>query len=227
MTSLFVSLFCLSATIVCATQQRGRLKPPVPGGDYIVLFERTNYRGNPTNHYTSVPRLNRRAQSVTIGRGVWELCEGRNFTGRCVTLDTSTPDLGRYGMRNRVASARPVGSSPPPAANDWYVVLFDQPNFHGNPTNFNRQQSNLSSNVRSVTIGKGVWELCDGRFFTGRCVTLNTSVPDLSGLNIGRASVRCGRWLDSCVEVHRFKCRETRGGDFQASSRLAKAKRIM
>jgi len=32
-------------------------------------------------------------QSVTIGGGVWELCEGRNFSGRCITLDHSVPDL--------------------------------------------------------------------------------------------------------------------------------------
>jgi Beta/Gamma crystallin len=49
-----------------------------------------------------------RAQSVTIGRGVWELCDGPRFTGRCVTLETSVPDLDAHGLRSRVASVRPV-----------------------------------------------------------------------------------------------------------------------
>jgi len=168
---------------------------PAPGGEYIVFFNQTNYRGTPTNFSRAVSNLNRRAQSVTIG-GVWELCEGTNFTGRCVTLDNSTPDLNRYGLRNRVASARPVGSSagfnPPGSTSDWYLVLFDQANFRGNPTNFSTQVTGINRPVGSVTIGKGVWELCDGRNFTGRCVTLNNSVADMRTMNIGNriASLR-------------------------------------
>ncbi|MGH9380498.1 MAG: beta/gamma crystallin-related protein [Thermoanaerobaculia bacterium] len=53
-----------------------------------------------------------RARSVTIGRGVWELCEKVNFGGRCVTLDRSVSDLDAYGMRDRVSSVRPVGPQP-------------------------------------------------------------------------------------------------------------------
>lgn len=176
---------------------RGRFpsRPPSQDDPYIVLFERTNYRGNPSNYsgpVSDIFGLNRRVQSVTIGRGTWELCEGRNFTGRCVTLDTSVPDLGSYNLRNRVASARPIGSEgsmPPPSASDWYVVLFDQPNYRGNPTNYNGEESNLNKRARSVTIGRGVWELCDGRNFSGNCVTLDTSVPDLRSHNMfGRIS---------------------------------------
>jgi len=169
---------------------RGGVGPgnPPPGGDYIVFFNQTNFRGSPTNFSGPVSSLNRRAQSVTIG-GVWQLCDGRNFTGRCITLENSTPDLGRYGLRNRVGSARPVGSSaglnPPGSMSDWYVVLFDQPNYRGNPTNFNTQVTGINRPVGSVTIGKGVWEFCDGNNFTGRCVTLNNSVSDLRPFNIG------------------------------------------
>ena len=166
---------------------------PAPGGEYIVFFNQTNFRGTPTNFNQAASNLNRRAQSVTIG-GVWELCEGANFTGRCITLDSSTPDLSRYGLRNRVASARPVRSDGwnPPGGSDWYLVLFDQANYRGNPTNFSTQVTGLNRPVGSVTIGKGVWELCDGRNFTGRCVTLNNSVADMRTMNIGNriASLR-------------------------------------
>lgn len=169
----------------------GPPRPPSQGNPYIVLFERTNYRGNPTNYSRPVSNLNRSAQSVTIGRGVWELCEGRNFTGRCVTLDTSAPDLGSYNLRNRVSSARPIGSGaslPPPSTSDWYIVIFDRPLYQGNSTNYNRPQTNIFKLARSVTIGRGVWELCQGRDFTGVCVTLNTSVPDLSSHNLRQVS---------------------------------------
>jgi hypothetical protein len=98
----------------------GPQRPPSEGQPYIVLYDRTTYRGNPSNYNGPIANLNRRAQSVTIGRGLWELCEGIGFSGRCVTLDTSVPDLARYNLRNRVASARPVpaGPTPPPSTED-------------------------------------------------------------------------------------------------------------
>ncbi|MCM3871485.1 MAG: beta/gamma crystallin family protein [Pyrinomonadaceae bacterium] len=159
-------------------------RPPSHRNPYIILYDRTVYRGNPTNYNGPVPDLyglNRRAQSVTIGRGAWELCEGRNFTGRCVTLDVSVPDLSTYNLRNRISSVRPIGSGGPipPPTSDWYIVLYDQTTYRGSPTNYTAEESNLNQRARSVTIGRGVWELCEGRNFSGRCVTLNRSVPDL------------------------------------------------
>jgi Beta/Gamma crystallin len=162
-------------------------------GDYIVLFNRTNYRGNPINYNGPTPSVPNSAQSVMIGRGVWELCEGQNYSGRCVTLDQSVSDLGRYNLRNRVFSVRPVrgGSQPPPSTDDWYVVIFDGPSYRGTPTNYKRPEPNIFTLARSVTIVRGVWELCQGRNFTGRCVTLDRSVPDLRSYNLRQvASLR-------------------------------------
>ncbi len=175
-------------TISSLRRVRGGFRPESPsqGNPYLILFEQTRYRGNPTNYNGTIPDLyGYRAQSVTIGRGAWELCEGRNFTGLCVTLDRSVPDLGSYNLRNRVSSVRPVGSGgsvEPPSTSDWYVVLFDQTNYRGNPTNYNGAVSDLSGNRRraqSVTIGRGVWELCENSNFRGRCITFDTSTPTL------------------------------------------------
>lgn len=181
---------------ILAFRQEGQT-PPTPPQDnpYIVLFDRTNYRGNPRNYNGPVPDLyGRRAQSVTIGRGVWELCEGRNFTGRCVTLDRSVPNLGTYNLRNRVSSVRPIepgGSTPPPSTGNWYIVIFERANYQGNPANYNGTETNIFKLARSVTIGRGVWELCQGRNFTGRCITLDRSVPDLRPYNLRQvASLR-------------------------------------
>jgi Beta/Gamma crystallin len=95
-----------------------------------------------------------------------------------------TPDLRSYNMQNRVSSLRPVGSggSIPPPTKDWYIVLFDQTNYRGKPTNYNSAVANLSGNSRraqSVTIGRGVWELCENNNFKGRCITFDTSSPNL------------------------------------------------
>lgn len=81
------------------------------GDWYIVIYPQTNYRGNPTRFNTPVSSLtgsSRRVGSITIGKGVWQFCRGNHFTGECITLDQSVPDLGTHKMRNRVSSLRPV-----------------------------------------------------------------------------------------------------------------------
>jgi beta/gamma crystallin len=175
----------------------GGLPPPPPTNEdwYIVLYDQLSYRGKPTDYRHEEPNLNARVQSVLIGRGVWELCDGRNFTGQCVTLRANAPDLRAYNLLNRVRSVRPVesgGWTPPPPEEDWYIVLFDQTDYRGTPTNYQTEESNLNKRARSVTIGRGIWELCDGRNFSGNCVTLMTNVADLRSVNMyGRiASLR-------------------------------------
>jgi len=83
------------------------------GGNGLILFGNYNYRGEayPTSGDVSNlggTRFNDRAQSVRIDRGVWQLCENANFGGRCITLDRSVTDLGRFGMNSTVSSVRRI-----------------------------------------------------------------------------------------------------------------------
>ena len=39
--------------------------------------------------------------------GTWQLCDGPEFTGRCITISQNAPNLA--DMSNRIGSARPVG----------------------------------------------------------------------------------------------------------------------
>lgn len=153
------------------------VRPTAPAQNdwYIVLYDEPNYRGNPRNYKGSVPDLgfNRPAGSVTIGKGIWQICDGANFTGHCFVLNQSVADLGPYRLRG-VASVRPWGGasgapSAPPSQNDWYIVVFDQPNYRGSPKNYRTTVSNIGWNMRvqSVTIGKGVWEICERRQLHG------------------------------------------------------------
>ena len=76
------------------------------------------------------------------------------------------------------AQGRPIR---PPVEKGRYIVVYSQTNYHGNPRRFTGAVPNLGSRkVRSVTIGKGRWEICTDRNFRGDCVTLDQSVPDLS-----------------------------------------------
>lgn len=169
--------------------RRGPVDPPSEGDWYLVLYDRTDYRGNQTNINRATPDLNSfngRAQSVTIGRGAWELCTGRDYTGRCVTVDRSAPDLAIYNLRNRVSSVRPVGTTDPtpPPSTDRYIILYDRTNYRGTPNRYNGQETSINERVRSVTIGRGRWELCEGPDFTGRCVVLDQSVPNFAVYNL-------------------------------------------
>jgi hypothetical protein len=47
-----------------------------------------------------------RARSLQLTAGIWELCEGPQFQGRCIRVSQSVPDLDTVGMRNGIGSAR-------------------------------------------------------------------------------------------------------------------------
>jgi hypothetical protein len=166
-------------------------------GWYIVLFDQPNYRGRASNVKGALPNFGRRVQSVTIGRGVWELCERPNYRGRCIVLRNSVPDLRVHDLRGRVASLRPVPRTRPipPPAGDTSLILFDRPDYRGTATTFRGAVGYLSasdSRAQSAAIEGGEWELCEGSNFGGRCVTLERSAPDLEeyGLRDRVGSVR-------------------------------------
>jgi hypothetical protein len=149
---------------------------PTPG-NYIVVFDQVNYRGTPTNYSSVQTDIFQRARSITVGGGTWQICEGRNFTGRCETLTQSVSNLTPLNIGNTIRSVRPIGFVPPQPSP--YIVIFDQENYRGNPVNYNRAQSDINVRAESITIGAGTWEVCSGRNFTGRCETLSQSVPNL------------------------------------------------
>jgi hypothetical protein len=94
----------------------GGVYPPRPpiGRARLVLYDRTGYRGASRpldNDAGTLGDFGNRAESAQV-IGTWELCDGVNFTGRCVVLTGNTPDLASYGLKNRVSSARRVGPQP-------------------------------------------------------------------------------------------------------------------
>ena len=166
----------------------GDVVPPTPGSEpLLVLHDKISFGGNPmpfSSQSTNLADFSNRAQSVTITRGTWQFCDGANFTGECITLNKSVDDLANYGLSRRVSSIRPV-TTPPTA--DWYIVLHSEISYRGNPVNLRDSTANLGkfdNRAQSVTIGRGVWELCEGKNFTGHCVTLDKSVEDLSAYQL-------------------------------------------
>jgi len=150
---------------------------------WIILYDKPDFLGNSLNYTTASANLGKhinKAQSVKVGKGTWELCDEKDFKGRCVTLTGDVADLEKHGLKKKVSSVRPLT-----AAGDWFVVVHEEADFGGTSTRYERSEATVDKTVKSVTVGKGTWELCDGKDFTGKCVVLDVNAPDFSVLKIG------------------------------------------
>lgn len=88
----------------------GGVFPPTPSLE-LVLYENMRFGGRPfpvTGAMSTLPGFNNRAESLRVNGGLWELCERPGFRGRCVTVSGNVGDLGALGLRNKVASVRPL-----------------------------------------------------------------------------------------------------------------------
>jgi hypothetical protein len=81
------------------------------GQTYVVLFDNRGYRGRSFRVDSAAAVLSgfaNRAESIQVSGGAWQLCERSSFGGRCVVVSGNMTDLSAIGLRNRVASVRPV-----------------------------------------------------------------------------------------------------------------------
>ena len=88
--------------------------PRPPAAARLVIYDRDRYQGTSrTFDYANggLGGFGSRAQSLQV-IGTWQICDGPNFTGRCVVISENVPNLGSYGMNNRVSSVRPMDAQP-------------------------------------------------------------------------------------------------------------------
>jgi len=168
-------------------------RPPTqnPSGDYLVLYNQPNYRGNTTTYSRADSNINDNARSVMVGRGIWEICDGRNFTGRCVTVSENISNLASLNIGRIIRSIRPSGIVPPGGGGnvpgrEGFIVFYDQTNFRGAQSRYNEVRTNIADSARSVTVNRGTWQVCDGANFTGTCVTVSQDISDLRSVGIRR-----------------------------------------
>jgi len=83
-----------------------------PGVGQVTLYEHPNFGGRTVTLDRRAERLEgfrNAASSAVVTGGSWELCERREFGGRCVVLRPGRyPSLGSMGMNDNVSSARPA-----------------------------------------------------------------------------------------------------------------------
>ena len=84
-------------------------EPPAAAG-YVVLYSRSGYRGIPATYRVARPSISKSTESLTIGSGTWQLCDGRGYTGRCVNFSSSVRNLRPYRIGRTIRSLRPIGN---------------------------------------------------------------------------------------------------------------------
>lgn len=95
-------------------QQQGQQPQLYPQGQNVgraVLYDGRNFTGQSfmaSGVHGNLGPFGGRAESLQVQGGVWELCDGANFSGRCITLNEDAYDLSQFGFRNRVRSIRPL-----------------------------------------------------------------------------------------------------------------------
>lgn len=105
-------LVLLAATPPSAAQDEPaaamQSRPP-QGGLEALVHRDTLFRGPVRSVTGPEPNLNLPwdAGSIRVRSGEWQICTGRNYTGRCTTLDRDMPTVA--GQFRQIASMRPTG----------------------------------------------------------------------------------------------------------------------
>ena len=142
-----------------------------------------------------------------------QVCEHKNYGGRCITLRYGVNDLGAWGMSNTISSFRITSGT-------WRLCTED--NLQGTCQDFSRSVSDLSgsrlqdlvSSLRPVREGSGAGGTAIVGYtapnFGGRSVVFSHDEPDLRNLRLNDriASVRVlgGRW-QICSDINYVGCK--------------------
>lgn len=184
---------CLSAAVVAAFSAPATVT--AQGGVGITVFENPNYQGRNATFRDEVTdlsdyHLNDRVSSFRIARGeTWEVCQDKDFGGRCAVFSGDEPDLKRVSWDETITSLRPVrrgdrrgderrggrerrGST---------LVLFEDRDLRGRSRELDRPDRllEMGDRVSSLATRGGAWEICERPDFGGRCVTVSGEVPSL------------------------------------------------
>ncbi len=162
----------------------------------VTLYEREGFQGRSLTTSEQVSNLarsgfNDRSSSVSV-RGDrsarWEVCEDRQFRGRCVILRRGDyPSLAAMGLNDRVSSVRAVSrearysddryAPTPPPAQASQAVFYEHEGFKGRTFTAEApvgdfRRSGFNDRASSVVVTGERWEVCQDTRYKGRCVVL-------------------------------------------------------
>jgi hypothetical protein len=175
----------------------GQRPPNTSAG--ITVFEDVNFGGNRATFARDTPDLrpshfDKRISSLVAGPGeLWEVCDGRDYTGRCEAFSGEVPDLVRRNWNDKIQSLRLVRSGGSGSQRYARIELFAGTQYSGQriilngPTpDFSKNDVKFNDRAMSVRVPAGQsWEICVGANYDD-CRVIDKDVPDLSVLGISR-----------------------------------------
>lgn len=145
-----------------------------------------------------------------------QVCEHKNYGGRCITLQHGVNNLGDWGMSNRISSFRIRSGT-------WRMCT--APDLRGACEDFSRSVADLAgtrlqdavSSLRPVRSGSGSGGTAIVAYtapnYRGRSWVFSDDISDLRrlGLNDRISSVRVlGGWWQICTDINYVGCRSVR-----------------
>jgi hypothetical protein len=180
------------------------------GGVGLSLYEHADYAGRNATLTRDTPDLrslgmDNRVSSLRVApREYWEVCDGRNYSGRCQVVSGAEPDLRAHEWNDIISSARRVrssgGGARPPQPGRVGLELYAGANFSGRRIVLNSAWPDLRTmnfNDRAISLrvpGGEAWEVCANVNYDG-CRVVYDDYTDLSeiGLRQGISSARPAR----------------------------------
>lgn len=135
--------------------------------------------------------------SVRLEMDKWLICEGSNYGGDCLWVSGNITSLAALGFSVTPGSLKPERvplvmrhwGDRRPAPRDQ-LALFEKPDFDGEWTALRGSVTDFDTahlkSPGSLVLGDGLWRLCTGINFSGRCLTVTGSAWDIREIFPGR-----------------------------------------
>lgn len=89
-----------------------------PAAPSVVVYDQPNFKGQALTIAAATPDLtalkfdDKIASLAISGGGDWVLCENKNYTGRCVRVQSQANNLNLLQLSGRVSTLYPVPAAP-------------------------------------------------------------------------------------------------------------------
>jgi hypothetical protein len=111
-------ILLLSAAYAAETRAAQPAAAVAPAAPSVIVYDQPNFKGQSLTIAAATPDLavlkfDDKVASLTIsGGGDWVLCENKNYTGRCVRVQSQANNLNLLQLSGRVSSLYPVPATP-------------------------------------------------------------------------------------------------------------------
>lgn len=176
----------------------GQRPPGTSAG--ITVFEDVNFGGSRATFVRDTPdlrpsRFDKRISSLVVGPGeLWEVCDARDYTGRCEAFSGEVPDLVRRNWNDKIQSLRLVRAGGSGGSRGYArIELFAGTQYSGQrvilngPTpDFSKNEVKFNDRAMSARVPSGQsWEICVNANYDD-CRVIDKDVPDLSTIGLSR-----------------------------------------